>query len=229
MKSVAVMQPYFFPYLGYYQLAHAVDTFIFMSDANFITRGYVNRNSILLNKVPHRFTLPVIDASQNREIREHFYAPGRDAFLALINQAYKNAPNFESIRQLIQDCLQQDNVAAVNAMSVKNVFAYLGVAKNWGESCEITSKAGLKGESWIQELCKRSGATDYVNAPGGRDLYDSTSFAKQGINLMFLEPSLPAYEQYAGQFHPGLSMIDILMWNTPDCVSEMIQSYGVAH
>lgn len=227
MKSVAVMQPYFFPYLGYYQLAHAVDTFIFMSDANFITRGYVNRNSILLNKVPHRFTLPVIDASQNREIREHFYAPNRTAFLALLKQAYKNSPYFEDVQGLVQNCLQHDNVAAANANSVKDVFAYLGIKKGWDESCAITSKAGLKGESWIHELCSRTSATVYVNAPGGRDLYDSESFAQRGISLLFLEPNLPAYEQRTDQFHAGLSMIDVLMWNSPDRVLEMISSYTV--
>lgn len=231
MKSIAVMQPYFFPYLGYYQLAHAVDSFVFMSDANFILRGYVNRNSILLNKAPHRFTLPVIKASQNREIRDHLYAPGCVAFLELLQKAYKNSPYLDDVYELVQGSLQKNqfNVAAVNAQSVKGVFAYLGIAKNWSESYQITPKTGLKGAHWIQELCKRSDATVYVNAPGGRDLYDSTLFADKSITLSFLEPSFPEYEQSTSQFHPGLSMIDVLMWNSPDRVFEMINSYKVVN
>lgn len=229
MNIAAAMQPYFFPYLGYYQLAQAADDFVFLGEANYIVRGYINRNHILLNGAPHRFTLPIVNASQNRSIQDHQYVDSYSPFFALLTQAYKKAPFFDAVIPIVEKCLRNglNNVAETNSLSIKEVFAYLGMTKRWHDSASIIPKGSLRGQSWIQEICSRLSASRYVNAPGGKDLYDTESFAGKQIELLFLEPVLPPYEQHTGFFVSHLSMIDVLMWNSPERILDMVNAFKV--
>lgn len=223
------MQPYLFPYVGYFQLAHAVDDFVFLDDVTFIKGGYINRNSILLNGEPHRFTLPVRDISSFRSIREHHYIGPASRLLDLLRHAYRKAPQFEAVHQLVEDVLGGGDTAVseVNARSVRMTLDYLGVQRTFGFSSTIDPLPHLTGEDRVLRLCEHRRATVYINASGGRQLYDVGRFRAQGISLGFIEPRFSEYRQQAGRFVPGLSMIDALMWNKPADVVTMLTNYSV--
>ena len=226
--KLAAMQPYFFPYLGYYQLAAGVDRFVFLDDAAFITRGFIHRNRILLDGRPYRFTLPVEQASQHRSIAAHRFAAGFARFLQQLRHGYARAPHFADVLRLVESAWETGggNVAAVCAASVESVFAYLGLALP--TACASTLDVPGRGQERILALCRHFGAVRYLNAPGGRALYDADAFAAAGLRLCFVQPVLPAYRQPgAAAFVPGLSMIDVLMNTAPDTARAMLSQARV--
>jgi hypothetical protein len=223
--KLAVMQPYFFPYLGYYQLAAGVDRFIFLDDAAFIVRGFIHRNRLLLDGKVHRFTLPVADASQNRSIAEHVFADGFSHFLRQLRHGYGRAPYFAQVNALVEQVCHtgKGNVARVCAASIEAVFGYLGLPLSSATASTLAVPG--RGQQRILALCRHAGARAYHNLPGGRALYDAAAFDAAGIRLRFLSPSTPAYRQWrATAFVPGLSMIDVLMHTPPDAVRQMLGS-----
>ncbi len=217
------MQPYFFPYLGYYQLAAGVDRFVFLDDAAFITRGFIHRNQILLDGKPYRFTLPVAHASQNRSIVEHRFAGGFARFLQQLRHGYARAPYFDETCRLVEAaCNAGDgNVAAVCSASIRAVFAYLALPLH-AEDASALAVPG-RGQERILALCRQAGAEAYHNPPGGRALYAADAFRRAGVRLRFLQPRFTAYRQGGeADFIPGLSMIDVLMHNPPEAVRRML-------
>jgi hypothetical protein len=214
---LAVMQPYFFPYLGTYQLAHAVDEFVFFDDVNFIKKGYIHRNAVRLNGKAQPFTIPVRDVSQNRHIREHDYTGDWQPFLDLLCRAYRQAPMFDAAYTLIESVARDadDNVARKNALSFTRVFAYLGLPKTWSQASVCALPAELRAQARILALCRAKSATAYVNAGGGRSLYEPAAFEAAGVALRFLACAPVAYPQGTGEFVPNLSMIDLLMHCAP--------------
>ncbi len=223
------MQPYLFPYVGYFQLAYAVDDFVFLDDATFIKGGYINRNSILLSGEPHRFALPVRDISSFRSIREHHYLGPASRFLDLLRHAYRKAPQFEAVYHLVEDVLGGGctAVSEVNARSVRMTLDYLGVQRTFGFSSTIDPQPCLTGEDRVLALCAHRRATVYINASGGRQLYDAGRFRAHGILLGFIEPRFSEYRQHASRFVAGLSVIDALMWNRPADVAAMLTNCSV--
>lgn len=229
--AVAIMQPYFFPYLGYFQMVHAVDDFVFYDDVMFIKKGWINRNRILMQEKEFLFTIPLEKQSQNKSIRESNVAWGPDfpgKFLIQVESAYKKAPQFDGvmpmIRQLISD--QPTSMADLASKSIECVWQYLGLTKRFHYSSQmLNNQAEGRAERLIQ-LTKSLGSSQYINALNGQSLYEKEYFAEQGVELLFVKPVLEPYKQgKAANFVAGLSMIDVLMWNEPDVVIQMIQNY----
>lgn len=211
---VAVMQPYFFPYIGYYQLARAADRFVFLDDVGFIKQGYINRNSILLNGQAHRFSLPVQDVSSFRRINEHRYTGHWEPFLALLAQAYRKAPHYRAGMAVVEAVVRHadENVARKNVRSIAKVFEHLGLPLR--HSCASDTPAPgeqARGQDRVLALCEQHQAGVYLNAPGGRDLYSHAAFEAKGIALRFLRTRPHGYAQLAPGWTPNLSMIDLLM------------------
>ena len=225
------MQPYFFPYLGYFQLVHAVDEFVFLDDVTFIKRGYINRNSLLLNGQVHRFTIPVQNISQFRPISGHYYLDSNNRFLDLLYHGYHRAPYFQVIFELVSNVLSctDCSVAAVNAKSVMATCRYLHAERSFHFSSLLDPKSARKGDDRLIHLCAHREASTYINAAGGRALYDARRFEANGVSLGFIESRFPAYRQKANGFVPGLSIIDALMWNSPEQVVEMLRHYSVEY
>lgn len=225
MTTIAAMQPYLFPYVGYYQMAALVEEFVFLDDANFIVRGFINRNHLLLNGRAHRFTVPVADASQNRSIKDHWYPDRGEQLLKLLRVAYRTAPHLRTALPLIESVFEEGggNVALTNALSVQRVLEYAGLERRWLSSSNLLAQGQFKGRSWIIEICRRLQASRYLNLPGGRALYEPAVFDAEGIALQFVEPLFPAYDQ-ACPFVQGLSMIDALMWCAPAAVRTMLEA-----
>lgn len=226
---VAVMQPYFFPYLGYYQLARVADHFVFLDDVGFIKQGHINRNSILLNGGAHRFSVPVLAASSFRPINAHLYTGAWEPLLALLNQAYRKAPQYRAGMALVEAVVRHpdENVARKNARSITLVFDYLGLPLS--HSCAGQSPAAdppLRGQERVLALCAQHHAAMYVNAPGGRALYNAAAFEAQGMVLRFLRTLAHSYPQQAAAsaapWTPHLSMIDLLMHCAPAQIVELL-------
>jgi hypothetical protein len=222
---VAIMQPYLFPYLGYYQLAAVVDRWVFYDDVMFIKKGYINRNSILLNGAACRFTVPIRDQSQFRSINEHHAIPPFDGILKTIAQAYAKAHGFSRIFPMIQSVLdgRETNIARMAGASLTAVFDYLGIRIHTSWSSAISGHQDLKGQDRILAICKTLGATEYVNPIGGLELYDEDAFTTQGIRLRFHSMRPVSYRQGDLPFVPNLSMIDVLMHNDRDGVMLLLR------
>lgn len=226
---LAVMQPYLFPYLGYYQLAHSAGHFVFLDDVAFIKKGFINRNRILLDGQPFTFSISVADISQNRPINAHHFTGEFDTFLAQLRHAYARAPFFRAVFELMESvCLApQLNVADKSALSVRAVFDYLQLPF----SCSFASSlpaGSARGQQRILDLCRHFAADTYHNAAGGQALYDARTFADCAVRLRFLQNHFPDYAQCGGgPFVPGLSIIDVLMHNDPEQVGRMLQDYAM--
>jgi hypothetical protein len=212
-RSVAVLQPYLFPYLGTFQLARQVDRFVCFDDVAFIKKGYIHRNAVLIDGQAHTFTAPVKNASQNRTIAEHDYVGEWRPLLALIQRAYAKAPRFEPVYEVVQRVLLDgdDNVARKNALSMAAVFAYLGLPFDHGFASAHQLPADLRASARVRAVCCAEGATTYINPTGGRALYDAADFERDGMALRFCAMRPVQYPQAAPAFVPFLSMLDVLM------------------
>lgn len=230
-RKVAVMQPYLFPYLGTYQLAHAADCFVFFDDVAFIKKGYIHRNQLLLDGQAHAFSVPVRQMSQNRTILQHDYTGDWEHLRGLLHAAYRKAPNHAAVMPLVEAVIGEanENVAHKNARSLRLVFEYLGLAREWRFASDLPSAGPLRGAERIQDLCRQLGAQTYVNASGGRALYDAAAFSAQGLALRFLQSQgTPYAQQGGGAFVPNLSMLDLLMHLPPEAVREQLTRYTLA-
>lgn len=229
IMKLAVMQPYLFPYLGYYQLYAAADRFVFFDDVNFINKGWINRNQIVTGRKAFMFTAPLLDASQNKLICDIHIAEGnwKQKLLKTIEMAYKKAPEFVPVFELVSGILATDTtlIAKLAAASVTGVAAYLNIQKPVYFSSELQYNRDVKGEDKILEICTGMGAVNYINPSGGRDLYNPEKFEKSNLGLHFLKPQLPNYRQFTETFVPAMSVIDVLMHNPAEQVANWMNTY----
>jgi hypothetical protein len=227
------MQPYLFPYLGYFQLIHAVDRFVLYDDVTYIKQGWVNRNQVCVAGKPLLFTLPLKGASSNTLIRELVVDPGqyrvwRTKFLRTVGQAYARAPHCAEVLALLATTLPEEaeHLAPVLAGGIRAVLQRAGCTTSIVEGATHYHNDHLHGQDRILDICAREGATTYVNAPGGRALYAHAHFQERGVDLRFLKPRLEPYEQGGGPFVPGLSIIDAMMYNDPEQLSTLLTQYS---
>lgn len=214
---LAIMQPYLFPYLGYFQLIHLVDRFVLYDDVQFIKRGWIHRNQILLNGVPHLFTVPVTKAKTVTRINEIQLAPEprwRNALIKTFRQAYGNAPGFAAVMPSLEMVILGESPFLIDLLraSIHCLVDLLAI-----ETTIVPTSAGyhndhLRGEDRILDICRLEGADTYLNAPGGRTLYRPAHFEERSVRLRFVNPVLGPYPQPTEPFIEALSMIDVLMW-----------------
>ncbi|PTA50730.1 hypothetical protein C9I43_09555 [Shewanella morhuae] len=225
--SFAVMQPYLFPYLGYYQLVHAANKFVFYDDVTFIKGGYINRNNILANGKAQRFTVPVPGMSSNTLINELSFDNNVKKILKTIEQSYKKSPNFANVFPLIESVLCDDNrsVEYICAKSISLVFDYLSIAKDFCFSSALEYNRDLSAADKLISMAGVLKLNCYINSPGGKSLYNKDYFSNKGVDLFFIEMEYYEYKQNSDRFIPHLSMIDILMHNSKADVIDMLTKY----
>jgi hypothetical protein len=218
--KVAVMQPYFFPYSGYFELIKSVDHFVIFDDVNYIKGGWINKNRILQNGHIMNITLPVQKASQNKKINELSCTTDPKAFDKIkkqVQQAYCKAPNFDFIFPIICELINypEKNLAQFLAYSLIKLSSHMGFNTRFIFSSELSSHDEWdNAENRIIDLTKKLGGTQYYNLPGGKSLYNAKNFAKQNIELKFITPKLKNYTQLnVNTFIPSLSIIDFLMYS----------------
>ncbi len=223
----AIMQPYFFPYIGYYQLAYEVEKFVFLDDVNYIKKGYINRNSLLINGARHNFSIPISKISQNRTIRMHEYTGDFSSFIKLVEQNYKKAPYFQIIMPLVERVVSDpnNNVAYKNAKSIISIFDYLGISRDFVFSSSIEIKKNLKGEDRIISICKKLDFNKYRNAIGGQNLYNRNTFNTENIDLKFIQHNTQPYPQGKHDFVSNLSIIDALMHCDKQNIINLLKTY----
>jgi len=217
MKSVAVVQPYVFPYLPYFQLIARVDEFWIFDDVQFIRRGWMNRNTLLVEGARHLFSLPVARGRQTDRIDEKLLAPEFPDALArlakMLRHAYARAPERDAACSLVDGlaALPWSRFTDFAAESIRRTCTCLGIATPLRFASSLELPDDLHAGERILALCDRVGAKVYVNPIGGRTLYDAATFARHGVRLGFLEGRLEPYPQVGGRaFEPGLSILDLI-------------------
>lgn len=232
--KIAIMQPYLFPYIGYFQLIKAVDKFIVYDDVNFIKQGWINRNSILVQNKSYLFTLPLNNQSSFSKINEvkisdKFYESWKMKFLRTIEQSYKKAPFFSDSLMLIKEILNgtEENltISSYNTSCLKIMCTYLDINTEIVDSSSIYSNSDLNGQNRILNICLREEALQYINPIGGLELYDGEAFKNIGVELNFLKTDSIIYNQFGKEFVPFLSIIDVLMFNSPQEINVMLNNY----
>lgn len=217
------MQPYIFPYLGYYQLVNAVDEFVFFDDVHFINKGWINRNNLLQQNQPYRFTIPLVKASQNKRINEIEMADfdkWRKEFLKRIELNYKKAPHYNFIYSWLSAFLykkEYKNIAALAVDSVMQVSGLLSMDTRFNFSHSVNYQTAQKqnGSAKIIAICKLLNADKYINPKNGTELYERENFISNKIDLNFINMNELKYTQFKKDiFVPHLSVLDILMFNS---------------
>ena len=221
------MQPYIFPYIGYFQLINATDEFIIYDDVNFINKGWINRNTILINGEKSNINISLSGASQNKLINELSISDDFTKFLKTIKMAYGKAPYFDEIyERIISICNFNDkNVSRFLINSIKEVCEYLNIDSSFEISSNIAKDNSLKGQSKIINICKTVNADRYINPIGGIELYDKNVFDSSGIELKFIKSHFKEYKQFKNNFIEGLSIIDVLMFNSVQVTQELLTEY----
>ena len=225
--TLAIMQPYLFPYTGYWQLVNAVDTFVIFDDVNFIKKGYINRNSILLNGKPHIFTLELIGASQNKLINEIEIGSNSRKILKTIEMSYKKSPYFYIVFPIIKDILEnkEKNLAKFIGHSLEKISNYLEIDTKFIYSSDIRKNNSLKAQDKILEIASLLKSTDYINAIDGQKFYDKERFSQENIQLNFLDTEITEYKQFENEFESHLSIVDILMFNSIEDIKNILSKF----
>jgi len=234
MNKVGIMQPYFFPYIGYFQLLNHVDQFVIYDNIKYTKKGWINRNRILVNGEAQYISIPLKKDSDFLNVNQRFLSDDfnveKNKILNKIKGSYRKAPQYNAVLPLIEDIFNFNDNNLFNYIfnSIKSITAFLDISTPLIVSSTLKLNSELyKSEEKVIEICKELKATDYINPIGGVELYDKQRFEKEGINLNFIKTQGVEYNQFGNDFVPHLSIIDVLMFNDLDTVKYMINNLFV--
>lgn len=224
------MQPYLFPYIGYFQLMNAVDRFVVFDDVNFINKGWINRNRILVNGKAHLFTVPLKNASQNTLIKDLQLAVDdkwKINFLRTLELAYKRALFFDKVFEIVKEVIitKSKFIKEWHLKSLALIKNYLGMNAALVETSTKYNNRNLKGQERILDICIKENADHYINPIGGQELYDRQLFYNKDIKLNFLKSEEIVYQQFKNEFVPLLSIIDAMMFNSKSIIEKYLIQY----
>lgn len=230
--KIGIMQPYFLPYIGYWQLLNAVDKYIIYDDVNYIKGGWINRNRILINKEAKYFNVKLNGASPNKLINEVEVSLDevyQKKLLKTVEENYKKAPFFNKVFPIIQRIVEnkETNLAKYLEYSIKEICSYLDIKTELLISSYLEKNNSLKGKDKVIEICKKLGGSEYYNAIGGQELYSFEEFKSNGIELKFLKTEEINYQQFSNEFVPYLSILDVMMFNSKEKVKEFLNNYSL--
>ncbi len=226
--KLGIMQPYFFPYIGYFQLVKAVDKFVFYDDVNYIKNGWINRNRILINGKWHYITVHQKDASPNKLINEIEITDNRDKLRKTILNAYSKAPYFKRAWPLIEKVLEfeTNKISELAEYSIIQTCNYLGIDTKFESSCkDYRETATLKSEKRLLAICNINKALEYINPIGGIELYEKKTFLNEGITLSFIKTDSITYNQFDNDFIGNLSIVDVVMFNPEERIQVMLDRF----
>ena len=231
--KLAVMQPYFFPYIGYFQLMNLVDQWIIFDDVQFINKGWINRNRILHPSTEKKWqyiTIPL--AGKNRfdkisEIKINNKDNWHDTIYGKLSHYKRKAPYYKETLDIVKNCLdvEEDNLSKLVIRTIKNMASVLGIRTVIREFSDL--KLGkleiAHSGQWALKVSKSVGANSYINPINGEHLFDRNEFIYENIDLHFFEAESKIYSQRREGFVDNLSIIDIMMWNSIESIKEMLQ------
>lgn len=215
--TVAVMQPYLFPYVGYFQLLYSADRFVMLDDVNFIKQGWINRNRIRVSGTEHMFTLPLSGAGSFVPINAIELGEGyriwRGKFLRTLDQSYKRAQYHDEVLGVVERALINDATSLVEVLraGVSEVMGHIGFNRHIVPSSSVYFNRDLAGQDRVIDICLREGGDRYINAIGGKDLYSASAFRERGIELRFIRNTRESYTGLGAEIPMGLSILDALM------------------
>lgn len=233
MTTAAIMQPYFFPYLGYFSLLKHTDRFILFDSVQFIRHGWIERNRILKQDTGWLYIkVPLIGHSRDTPIsdvlidRRHDWQNKLKAQL----QVYRRcAPHYHAVSELVAHVVDRDvgDLVLLNKRALEAVCAYLGISRRLQvfSEMDLTVETPTAADEWGLNICRALGVAEYWNPPGGRSFLDASKYEAAGINLRIHTVTLQEYDQRRQPFEPGLSIIDVLMFNSPATVNGMLDRY----
>lgn len=231
--TLAIMQPYFLPYLGYYALIKATDKFIILDEVQYINKGWIARNRILKPGGGWQYILiPVEKHPQITLIKDIKISNSANWQKRIINQLEhykKTAPYYKQVIALLESAfsLNLESITLQNVHLLSETCKYIGIQFQH----EIFSEMDLiiervnEPDEWSLNIAKANKASCYINPQGGTAFYNNSKFTKNGIELKFLKIHLSEYNQYRNIFEPGLSIIDLMMFNSPEVICEMLNQY----
>lgn len=228
VKKIAIMQPYFFPYLGYWQLIGAVDVYVVFDDVNYIKRGWINRNKIRLSSGEVSYIrLPITKASQNKLICEHTISnldESKSVLFKTMEYNYKKRPHYYDGMGILEKLfhVSESNLSDFLFKQIQIVSDYFCFDTEIVRSSELKNNKELLAQEKIIDIVKLLNGEQYINAIGGVSLYDHKRFAEWQIDLKFLNPFLPIYDQGFSDFIPSLSILDVVM----NCSQDELVSMG---
>jgi len=224
--KLGIMQPYFFPYIGYFQLIAAVDKFVIYDNIKYTKKGWINRNRMLRNGTDITFTLSLKKDADYLDVIQRELAPSfdREKLLNQLAGAYQKAPYFKLTFPMLQKIIRNEdnNLFRYILNSVIQISSHLGIQTEFVVSSKVDIDHNLKAQDKVLALCEALGASTYINPIGGAELYDQTDFADRGIDLKFIESLKFKYSQFDNTFVPWLSIIDVLMFNPLDLICDQI-------
>ena len=229
--TIGIMQPYLFPYIGYWQLINIVDTFVIYDNIQFSKKGWFHRNNILLDGKKKLFSIPLKKDSDSLDVVERYISDGAEKeinkIIRQVENAYKKAPYFVDVFPLIKEIFQnaERNLFKYIYNSVIQICEYLEINTNIVISSTINIDHSLKSQDKVIALNKALNATKYINPIGGTELYDFEKFQNENIELFFLNSNVPEYNQFGKEFIPYLSIIDIMMFNSREDIKKLLLEY----
>ncbi len=232
--KVAIMQPYFFPYIGYFQLIKSVDKFIILDDVNFIKGGWINRNIIADKNISQWLTIPLDGASPNKLINEIDIVQNelwKSKMIKTIKQIYGKNHNNDFDLSIIINLIEQanGNLSKYLSKTIRDLCNILNIKTDIINITEFPKSNGLNAQDRIISICNKVGVSVYVNLPGGKALYDKIRFQSDNIELRFIEPKVPV-----GLLNSGLSnsikisIIDLILRNTSESIDVALNSYQLS-
>ncbi|MFM9840709.1 MAG: WbqC family protein [Cyclobacteriaceae bacterium] len=231
--KIAIMQPYFLPYIGYFQLINVVDKFVIYDNVQFVRKGWINRNRILVNGKDEFVTIPLKKDSDyldidKRQLTDTFNADG-EKILRRIKESYRKAPYFEQVFAFVEDLIKYnpDNLFSFVFNAVMKVCVYLEINTELVVSSSIDADHSLKSEQRVLSIVTKMNAQTYVNAIGGQELYSIESFKNSKVELKFIQSDLIPYKQFNNEFVPWLSILDVMMFNSKDEIKKMLQAFTI--
>lgn len=230
MTKVGIMQPYFLPYIGYWQLMNAVDIYVVYDDVNYINRGWINRNRIVVNGKPQYINLLLSGASQNKLINEIELADNVENFkriFRMLQLNYNKAPYYKEVCDMLQKILSNHhtNLALFLYEQLKYLAEYMEINTKIVLSSSVEKNDNLRGQDKILDICRSLNATEYYNAIGGQSLYSKEIFEENNIQLFFLQTDSIKYLQGKNTFESNLSILDVLMYNDKKRVCQFLNQY----
>lgn len=232
--KIAIMQPYFLPYIGYFQLINSVDEFVVYDNIQFTKRSWIHRNRILENGKDVFISLPLKKDSDYLNVNERYLADNfleyKIKILNKIKNNYRRAPFYSTVYSLIERIFEYENHNLFEFVfnSIIEVCNFLGIKKPIKISSSINIDHSLKGAEKVKAIVKTLKANIYINPIGGVDLYIKNDFSIDGIDLKFIQTKEFQYKQFDdNNFIPFLSIIDVMMFNKKEEVKEMLNQYNL--
>ncbi len=225
------MQPYFCPYIGYFQLISSVDRFVIYDNVQYSKKGWFNRNRYLHNGQAELFTIPIRKESDFLDVCDRHLAEdslkARSRTLTKIVNAYRGAPYLEDVMDLLERLFlyQGANLFEFLYHGVLELCQELGIATDIVISSTVDVPEGFKGQDRVIAISKALGADTYINAIGGQGLYQRGTFADHGLELNFIRSKPIEYRQFDNEFVPWLSIIDVMMFNDKAVIKGFLRQY----